>query len=672
MTIHKASHKSLPFVMAILLMPSIQRNLITIALLLLPRALPAAALEPQPTPLELISPADYQVFQRADATEGKIIIHGSAAENIGAGFYLEASLTGPGAEDRRQKLPFTKSDGRDFKAVLNAPAGGWYRFTLRLRSPAKIVAEQTVAHVGVGEIFVIAGQSNAANHGEERQQTKSGLVSVSFSYRWKLANDPHPGASGDGGSFIPPFGDALAARFKVPIGIIATGVGATSVREWLPHGARFPNPPTLTNHVKQLADGQWEARGAIFSVFSLRLKDLGPRGFRAVLWHQGESDANQRDTTRTLAGDLYRKFLLEFITASRREVGWDFPWFVAQVSYHSPDDPGSPDIRAAQASLWNTNGVFPGPDTDALAGDFRDHAGNGIHFSGKGLREHAACWVEKVAPWLEQQLASATPPPPATNGNTKPSGPPPKLVLPLAENFTVNGRPVFIFLPPESKRQQPQPWIFYAPTLPGYPDEAERWMHEQFLAAGIAVAGVDVGEAYGSPKSHAVFDALYHELTEKRGFAKKPCLFGRSRGGLWVSSWAIAHPDRVAGIIGIYPVFDFRTYPGLTNAAAAYGLTPAELDAHGAELNPIERIETLARAHVPIMIIHGDADKVVPLKQNSAELMRRYRSAGAEKFAELITLEGQGHSFYEGFFHSQRLVDFAIACARGEIFQLNR
>src|SRR4051812_25594500 len=70
--------------------------------------------------------------------------------------------------------------------------------------------------------------------------------------------------------------------------------------------------------------------------------------------------------------------------------------------------------------------------------------------------------------------------------------PPKRLVLP-GDNFTVANRTAFVFLPPEAKRTQPQPWIFYAPTLPAYPDEAERWMHEQFLAAGIAVAGVDVG-----------------------------------------------------------------------------------------------------------------------------------------------------------------------------------
>ena len=258
-------------------------------------------------------------------------------------------------------------------------------------------------------------------------------------------------------------------------------------------------------------------------------------------------------------------------------------------------------------------------------------------------------------------LSGADPKSTSTVPKAKASGAPPKLVLP-GENFTVEGRPAFMFLPP--KVAKPQPWIFYAPTLPPYPDEAERWMHEQFLAAGIAVAGIDVGEAYGSPKSHRYFDALYRELTEKRGFAAKPCLFGRSRGGLWVSSWAIAHPERIAGIIGIYPVFDFRSYPGLAKAAPAYELAPAELEARLGEFNPIARVDVLARARVPVALIHGDVDKVVPLKENSAELVRRYKEAGAESLVKLIVLEGQGHNFFEGFFHSQELVDFAIARAR--------
>jgi alpha-beta hydrolase superfamily lysophospholipase len=204
----------------------------------------------------------------------------------------------------------------------------------------------------------------------------------------------------------------------------------------------------------------------------------------------------------------------------------------------------------------------------------------------------------------------------------------------------------------------------YAPALPGLPDEHEKWMHEQFLAAGVAVAGIDIGEAYGSPKGQEWFTALYLELVEKRGHAKKCCLLGRSRGGLWVTSWASANPKKVAGVACIYPVFDFRTYPGLVKAAPAYGLKPTELEARLSDFNPIERVGNLARAKVPAYLIHGDDDKVVPLKENFAEFVARYKAAGAEALVTLNVANGQGHNYWQGFFRCQDLVDFAIGQAR--------
>ena len=357
----------------------------------------------QASGLTLTAPLDYQVTQRTARAGGKLLISGQLAPDERP-TSLEARLTGPDANGAWQPLAF-KAGADTFRAELEAPAGGWFRLEVRARAAGNTLAETNVAHVGLGEVFVVAGQSNSANHGEEKQQTKTSLVAAFDGKAWRLAHDPQPGASGGGGSFLPPFGDALAERLKVPIGIVATGVGATSVREWLPAGTRFPNPPTLLGNVTQLPSGEWESKGRIYTNFTARVKQLGPRGFRAVLWHQGESDANQRDATRTLPGPLYAQFLTQLIRDSRRELGWDAPWFVAQVSYHVPGDEASPDIRAAQASLWQPGLAHAGPDSDALKGELRERGGQGVHFSGPGLREHAAKWVEQVAPWLENRLA---------------------------------------------------------------------------------------------------------------------------------------------------------------------------------------------------------------------------------------------------------------------------
>jgi dipeptidyl aminopeptidase/acylaminoacyl peptidase len=238
-----------------------------------------------------------------------------------------------------------------------------------------------------------------------------------------------------------------------------------------------------------------------------------------------------------------------------------------------------------------------------------------------------------------------------------------ELILP-GESFLVADRPAFVLLPPEKKRTKPQPWILYAPTLPGLPDNHEKWMHERFLAAGVAVAGIDIGEAYGSPKGRELFTALYRELTTRRGFAPRPCLLGRSRGGLWVTSWAADNPDKVAGLAGIYPVFDLRSYPGLAKAAPAYGLTAREMQAHLDKLNPISRVGILAKARIPVLLIHGDEDRVVPLKENSAAFVARYKAEGAKEKVKLIIAKGQGHNYWEGFFRCRELIDFAVARAK--------
>lgn len=346
---------------------------------------------------QLSSPLEHQVIQRGSKGSGTVTITG---RGVAATSALEARVVSEKQSGEWRKLAAT-FDGDTFRATLEAPAGGWYRLEVRAVDQGKVIAETAVDRVGVGEVFVVAGQSNSANHGEERLSTETGRVAAFDGAKWQLCKDPQPGASGGRGSFMPPLGDALVKRLDVPVGFIACGIGATSVREWLPEGAVFPNPPTLEGRVHRRPDGTWESKGEAYAMLIGRMKAAGPGGFRAVLWHQGESDANQRDATRTLPGPLYRNYLGGVIRGSRRDIGWETPWFVAQVSYHNPESTESPEIRSAQASLWRRRIAMEGPDSDALRGDLREDGGKGIHFSGKGQRALAAEWDRRIGPWLE-------------------------------------------------------------------------------------------------------------------------------------------------------------------------------------------------------------------------------------------------------------------------------
>lgn len=236
----------------------------------------------------------------------------------------------------------------------------------------------------------------------------------------------------------------------------------------------------------------------------------------------------------------------------------------------------------------------------------------------------------------------------------------PQKQLPVkGEVLEVAGRPAFLILPAMRIGKKRTPWVWYAPTLPGLPGVEEKWMFERFNQAGIAVAGIDVGESYGSPAGRKLFTQFYTLLTSTRGLAPKAVMLGRSRGGLMTLSWAEENPTKVAGFAGIYPVCDLTSYPGLEKACGAYGITAAELKNQLTDYNPIDRLAPLAKARVPLFAIHGDVDTLVPLEANSGELRKRYEALGGRM--KLMVPAGQGHNMWEGFFQSQSLVDFVVA-----------
>ena len=174
--------------------------------------------------------------------------------------------------------------------------------------------------------------------------------------------------------FLPAFGDAMVKRFGVPIGVASTGAGATSVRQWLPQGEKMTRPPTIAAYVKLAGPGQWESTGQLYDGLIRRIDALGPHGFRAILWHQGESDAGQAragyGAEKQISGEQYRVFLEKLILATRRHAGWDIPWFVARATYHSEQDAADEEFRAAELAICKLPAVDQGPARTRSAAAF--------------------------------------------------------------------------------------------------------------------------------------------------------------------------------------------------------------------------------------------------------------------------------------------------------------
>ena len=362
--------------------------------------------------ITLQSPIDYQVVQRRTKSEGVFHLKGPAIAGAEKWQYrlLGKSLNGKADESWKEFTPLEKEGS--FDAEIKAPAGGWYRLQVQALKASQIVAAGKVDHLGIGEVFIVAGQSNAGNYGSEKQETKSGKVASFNGTVWALANDPQQGAGGNGGSFIPAFGDAMSERFHVPVGIADCAVGGTSVRQWLPKGDKVKNQPT-TGGMKQVGEGEWESSGTLFDKLGRLFTALGPQGYRAVLWHQGESDAGQAragyPADRQITGDQYFEFMSRLIRASKNKATWPVPWFTAQTTYHSEADASDEEFRAAMKKLWEQGLSWEGADTDSLKAEYRA----GVHLNGKGLQKHGQMWAEKVGPWLEDRLAAPHDGPPS-------------------------------------------------------------------------------------------------------------------------------------------------------------------------------------------------------------------------------------------------------------------
>ncbi len=229
-------------------------------------------------------------------------------------------------------------------------------------------------------------------------------------------------------------------------------------------------------------------------------------------------------------------------------------------------------------------------------------------------------------------------------------------------DFEVDGRAALVVRP---KAPAPgSPWIWRTEFF-GHEPQADIAL----LGRGFHVAYVDVQNMYGAPVAMKHMDQFYAHVTRAYGLSPKPVLEGFSRGSLFAFNWAALHPDRVAGLYVDAPVCDFKSWPGGKGVGPGspgdwqallkvYGFTEAQALAY--DKNPVDNLAPLAKAHIPILAVIGDADEVVPVSENINLVEARYQAVGGK--IRVIRKPGGKHHPHS-LPNPAPIVDFALLAA---------
>lgn len=326
--------------------------------------------------MRILSPRPYRVYQRGFAAKIAVSSEKPLTE---CDIILVDTVSGDTAA-KICSVPMTGENGI-YTADADLPAGGWYRLTVI--SDGETAAAEPV---GVGDVFVIAGQSHATNSNSRqfRVTEPEGRITVydPKDGSWRTAHDRQPcydlsDYNADFGSLWPVTFDALFGKTHVPVGMTNAAYGATALFQWMPghETGLFENLVTCCRAAEN---------------------------FRAILWQQGESDVMWHTET-----DDYVSGMLKLRDALDKRLGFRTEWIVAKSTIH-PSAYNDPEhekkIRDADDILWHTDGFVPGPDTDTLTGDCRDvRMNSGGHFTEKGQLLAGAMWADVLCGYIKMK-----------------------------------------------------------------------------------------------------------------------------------------------------------------------------------------------------------------------------------------------------------------------------
>ena len=417
--------------------------------------------------LQVSLPIDGAIYQQNTQNQGKLVIRGdfnSKSFLFGGVYIISASLqklnltTGSPLPDAPIRFPL--SQRRTTFSGERMIAKGWYELTVR----ADLVAGypfnrrtyETKRKIGIGEVFIIAGQSNAqGGFGYIAPNTQlldavrvsPDLIPQDFrnrptdlpsSYRTiqNLRSTTNTSVIGPLGPDLWYWGSVaakIALDCDAPVAMFNAAFGGTTITNW----ATSTNPNAKSSGQTESSDptaGRY-GPGAPFYFFGNMFKLYASTyGVRAVLWMQGETDTKAISNVQTGTpqernswadrellnrdnrpipaplgsgnfekrwvrnDEEYRQKLKAVIDASRGQIGnRSVPWVIARTSYIT-EQTSSVVIAGQDVSRISLSDIYQGPSTDDLGTAFRRPRGSGsdepVHFNQNGLEVVANRWTD--------------------------------------------------------------------------------------------------------------------------------------------------------------------------------------------------------------------------------------------------------------------------------------
>lgn len=211
-------------------------------------------------------------------------------------------------------------------------------------------------------------------------------------------------------------------------------------------------------------------------------------------------------------------------------------------------------------------------------------------------------------------------------------------------------------------------------VLPKAPVDGNKWMLKteyfgafpgfelEMLAKGYYLAYVESETRWHGATDDDTKERFCTFLQQEFSLCGKCLPVGMSCGGMQAVYFAAKYPRRVAALYLDAPVMNLLSCPvgvGMANDelyadfVAKTGRTKSELI--NFRNHPIDNLEPILENRIPVYLICGDSDDVVPFEENGKVLYERFKARGAD--ISLILKSGCGHHPH-GLEDNTPLLDF--------------